>query len=423
MKNEYIIRREKFISKLPKNSLTIIFAGKEVVVSEDENYPYEVNRNFFYLTGIRQENSVLLINKGIVQSSIFLLIDEFDPHKEVWTGIRLKANECQEISGIKNIDFTKNLENRIDEIILDNDLEDYNLCLDYNSTAIVDYKDDGEFHHPTYVSDFVKSIKKKYSKIKINNINPILMEQRMIKSPYEIEEIKKAIANTNHALNGVLSILKPGLKEYDISSYFSYRIAEMDNAKTAFNTIAASGKNAVILHYPHPKDELKDGDLLLLDLGAENKGYRADISRTYPINGTFTPLQKKIYQIVLRCNKETIKYAKPGLTIYELQDFATNFMTGELISEGLILNQEEIRKYYYHNVSHHLGIDTHDLSDRSMKLRPGMVITVEPGLYFKEYGIGIRIEDDVLITENGVEVLSKDIIKEIDDIENAMKRK
>lgn len=421
MQKEYVNRRNSLLSKMPKNSFAIFFAGKEVRRSEDENYSFQVDHNFFYLTGINQENSILVLKKDGLRTYEYLFIDEFDAHKEVWTGIRLKVAECQNISGINNIDFTKNFRNSFNKILGECSTNKCELFLDFGSACIIDYEEKYENNLIINMPLFIDRILRDFPFIKIQNSNEILMKMRMIKSPYEIQEIRKAIDNTKHALEAILKALKPGMHEYDISSLFAFKVAEIENAGLAFNTIAASGKNGVILHYPHPVDELHDGDLILLDLGADNKEYKSDISRTYPINGHFSSLQKKIYEIVLECNKTVIKYAKPGITIYDLQNLAIEFMTGKLISEGLMSKKEEIRNYYYHNVSHHLGLDTHDLEDRKAILKPNMIITVEPGLYFKEYNIGIRIEDDVLITEEGCEVLSKDIIKEIDDIEKAMK--
>ena len=186
----------------------------------------------------------------------------------------------------------------------------------------------------------------------------------------------------------------------------------------AFETIIASGKNAIILHYPNPKDKIADGALVLCDLGATNGQYRGDITRTYPANRKFNPLQKQIYETVLKANQLIIQMAKPGLKIVDLQQACLKFLAEAALKEGWIKTAEDIGKIYYHNVSHHLGLDTHDPIARDIPLEPGCVITVEPGLYIKELGIGIRIEDNILITEKGCENLSIDIPKTIEEIEN-----
>ena len=198
-----------------------------------------------------------------------------------------------------------------------------------------------------------------------------------------------------------------------------------DRAPLAFSTIVAGGKNATCLHYPYEQqnDALKDEDLVLFDLGFSYEGYSADISRTFPVSGKFDDLQKKVYSAVLGCNKAVIAYAKPGLTLRDLQAYATEYLKKECIRLKLMGPDDDIRNYYYHSVSHHLGLDTHDISDREKPLQNGNIITVEPGLYFAKYGIGVRIEDDVLITLDGSVVLSKNIVKEIDEIDKMMFRR
>ncbi|MFZ9703892.1 MAG: M24 family metallopeptidase, partial [Bacilli bacterium] len=190
------------------------------------------------------------------------------------------------------------------------------------------------------------------------------------------------------------------------------------NMGLAFDTIIASGKNAVVLHYPNPKDKIIDGALVLCDLGASTQQYRGDITRTYPANRKFNPLQKQIYEIVLKANQMIIQMAKPGLRIVDLQQAALKFLADAAVKEGLIKTPEDIGQLYYHNIGHHLGLDTHDPISRELPLEPGCVITVEPGLYIKELGIGVRIEDNILITEKGCENLSIDIPKSVEELEN-----
>ena len=253
----------------------------------------------------------------------------------------------------------------------------------------------------------------------------------MVKSEAEIEEFKKAIYKTDLGLKAIIKKIKPGLKEYQLKSLFYYTIQDFDNSELSFPTIVSSGVNATCLHYEEAKDEIKNNDLVLFDLGSRNNTYCADISRTYPANGKFTPLQKTIYEIVLNCNKMVIENAKEGVTIKELNNMVIEFLATNCLKAGLINNKEEIEKYYFHSISHHIGLDTHDpvsSNDKSLKrveipLKEGNIISDEPGLYFKELGIGVRIEDDLLITKDGCINLSKDIIKEVEDIEKAFERR
>ncbi len=414
MEQEYIKRRQEFIAKLPKNSITLLFAGCEVRKTADECFIHQVDHNFFYLTGIRQENSVLLVKKENGLATTYLLIDEFDALKEVWTGIRIKNAEAQNISGIANIVYTKELNSMIISIIEDNaGANQIDLCLDASSASLI--------NNELRIKDFSEQILSNNHKLKYFDVSEILIHMRMIKSDYEIAEIKKAISMTDKAIREAIKEVKPGNYEFQVAARFNYEVMLNQYARLAFNTIAASGVNATILHYPHPIAKMNDNELILLDLGADNIEYKADISRTFPINGKFNNIQRKIYQIVLDTNKAAIKFARPGLTLKDLQTFTCEFLAANLISEGIIGTAEELKKYYYHNVSHHLGLDTHDICVREALLKPGMVITIEPGLYIKEYAIGIRIEDDILITETGAECLSAGIPKEIDEIERMMK--
>ncbi len=414
MLKERIERQNKFIADLPNNSITIIFGGSEIRKSADEAFEFQIDYNFFYLTGINQADTVLVFVKKESKTKTLLFIQKFDELKEKWTGIRLKVEEAREISGIEEILFVEDFSDELTKLI--NSFTNVTICLDYESAA--NYGNMNEF---VSLSGYQKFLKENFSHLKFIDISQNLKLLRMIKSAHEIEKIRQAIHNTNLGLQAILKQLKPNKYEYEMAALFKYIIALNNNAKLSFNTIAASGINATILHYPHPMSKMNDGDLILFDLGSDNDEYKADISRTYPINGKYSEEQKKIYEIVLNCNKYIISLIKPGLTIKKLQEEAKMFMAKELIKMGLISDLEEISKYYYHNISHHLGLDTHDISLRELPLTKGNVITVEPGLYIKELKIGIRIEDDVLVTEDGSECLSLEIAKDIEEIETLMK--
>ena len=218
---------------------------------------------------------------------------------------------------------------------------------------------------------------------------------------------------------------KEGIKEYELEAYFDFVCKKNGVKDLAFKTIAAAGKNATVLHYVNNDSQLKHGDLILFDLGAQYKYYNADISRTFPVSGKFTERQKEVYNAVLRVNERVIKEMKPGISFLELNKKAKEWIAEECISLGIIKNKEEVSRYYYHSIGHSLGMDTHDieLENRNVIFQPGMIYTVEPGIYIEEEGIGIRIEDDVLITEEGNEVLTKKMIKTVDEIEEFMNNK
>lgn len=413
---EYALRREKLIEKLDDGSVTIIFAGVGKKRSADEDYDFVVNRNFYYLTGIEQDNSILMLVKSDGEVLTYLFIDEKDPKVEKWIGIKLTDDEAREISGIKNVCLRSSFEGKM--------LAAFNEQMTHFgqiNKLYLDLEDELKIDKCKSTKEFANEISAKLPNLKIEDVHDKIMKLRIIKSEAEIELIRDAIHTTDVALRNVLSKLKEASYEYNLRNIFEFTVKEDLNATLAFHSIVAAGKNAVILHYPSAQDVLKDGDLVLLDVGACKSNYCADISRTYPLDGKFSELQKKIYSIVLDCNKQTAKFIRPGIALKEVQDFALNFLAEECFEKGLIPSKDRIRDVYYHSVSHHLGLDTHDGTDRDSLLEPGMIITCEPGLYFKEYGIGVRIEDDVLVTKEGSEVLSADLIKEVEDIEKILR--
>ena len=415
---EYSLRREKLIEQLDDGSIAILFAGVGKKRSADEDYDFVVNRNFYYLTGIEQENSILMLVKADGEVSTYLFIDERDEKKEKWLGFRLTDDEAREASNIKNVCLRSSFEGKL-MAALNKEMTHFGQI----NKLYLDLEKELKIDECKSTNEFKEEMLEKHPNLLIEDIHDKIMKLRSVKSPAEIELIKDAIHTTDVALLNVLSKFKEATFEYNLRNVFEFTVKEDLNAGLAFHSIVAGGKNAVILHYPSASDTLKDGDLVLLDVGASKSNYNADISRTYPLNGKFNDLQKKIYSIVLNCNKQTAKFIRPGILLKEVQDFALNFLAEECFAQGLIASKDNIRDVYYHSVSHHLGLDTHDGTDRDSKLVPGNVITCEPGLYFKEYGIGVRIEDDVLVTEDGSEVLSKDIIKEISDIEKILRAK
>ena len=413
---ELVNRRMNLLESMKENSIAILFAGVAKIASEDETLPFVVNRNFYYFTNIEQEESVLVLVKGIAERRAYLFIQEYNELKEKWTGKRLTNDQAINISSIQNVYSLNNLDNILN-LILDPSQGQFGKIENVYFDLTDELKVGPKMSTQTYAEQF----KAKYPQVKIENVYPLVRDLRMIKSSYEIEQIVKAINATNSGIGNLIKNIHPGMKEYELADMFEYYGKVNGRHSLAFNTIIASGKNATCLHYPTQTDTIKEGDMVLFDLGYRNDVYCADISRTFPVNGRFNELQKAIYSAVLNCNKAVIRYAKPGLTIQDLQDYATEFLKAECIKNKLMSKDDDIRKYYYHNVSHHLGLDTHDTSVRERPLQEGNVITVEPGLYFAQYGIGVRIEDDVLIKNGNNEVLSAGVRKEIEDIEQIFK--
>ena len=413
--SEFENRRKKVFDQMKDNSVALFFSGVSKIASEDEYLPFVVNKNFYYLTGIKQEHSALMLIKAIGERRAYLFIDPYSELKEKWTGKRLTQEQATYISGLNSVYTSDNLETML-SLALTNENNQYGDidCVYLDLTSPEQKLKEGMF-----MNDLSVKIQLDYQKNVIDSY-PILRDLRMVKSAAEVECLVKAIERTNNGIAFALNHLKVGMKEHELADYFELYGRLHERSTLAFSTIVASGKNATCLHYPSQNDTVKENDLILFDLGYNHEEYSADISRTFPVNGKFEGVQAKIYEAVLNCNKAVIQMIKPGLTIKDLQEFATEFLRKQCINSGLMDINDDIRNYYYHNVSHHLGLDTHDISLREKPLQNGNVITVEPGLYFAKYGVGVRIEDDVLVSEDGAVVLSKNIAKEMVDVERMM---
>lgn len=401
-REEYIIHRQNLCKNIENNSLVILIAPGE---TEDKYVP---NRNFFYATGIKEDSDRVIIVKNNDKIKEYLFIKPYDPVKEKWVGRGLNKEEAYSISGIENIYYLDEFNNLLDSLVND-------------STTI--YLDLGEVSN-CFLSDieqYKKQLEISYSTCEFKNASNLFKHARTIKTKSEIEEIKKAIHITRLGIEELLKNSKDNLKEYQLESYFDQSIKFNGANGYAFDTIAASGVNSCCLHYSANQDTMHEGDLILFDLGSTYNYYCSDISRTFPVNGKFSARQRQIYDIVLNGQKLMFKNMKPGITQKELNQILIKYYQKELKAIGLIKEDCEVSKYYFHGVSHHMGLDCHDLCEYG-PLEAGNVISNEPGLYIKEENIGIRIEDDVLITEDGCINLSSEIIKDPLEIEKFMKK-
>ena len=405
-------RRYKFVEKMKANSAALVFSGISKIATEDEYFPFQVNNNFFYLTGIEQEHSALLIVKGISEVKTYLFIDEYSELKEKWTGKRLTTEEAKEISDIENI-YTYNQLDTMISMVFDENNNQYGKI----DACYFDLSPEIKVGDELSLKQYVGTFRNNYPNVGVIDLYPLVRDLRMIKSRYEVDCIVKAIEATNLGINDTLRNFKEGMYEYEMAENFNHYGIMHGRKKLAFSTIVAASKNATCLHYPQQSSQIKSKDMVLFDLGYKEAGYSADISRTYPMNGVYTGIARCVYEAVLNCNKAVIEYAKVGMTIADLQAKAIEVLTSECLRLKLISEGEDIKKYYYHNVSHHLGLDTHDISVRERPLENGNVITVEPGLYFPNFKVGVRIEDDILFKDGKAVVLSSCIAKEISDIE------
>lgn len=410
---DYNKRRQAVFDRMADNSIAVLYSGIEHHVSADEYdlFTAHANRNFFYLTGLRRDKMALVLDKAAAEPKTTLFIEEADPAMERWYGRKVTVDEAKELSGIDNVRFIDELDGALDMIMTREDVY----------TAYFDTYRHQKEDLPDYNVVKANEFKTAYPGVSIRNLFPFVAEQRMQKDEDEIAFTKEAIKLTDTALKNVLANLKPGMFEYEAQADFEYSIRRNGAEWTAFPTIAGSGMNGTMLHYDTNQDMMEDGSLLLMDLGARVRGYNSDITRTYPVNGKYTERQRQVYDIVLEANRTVLKEAKPGMTTVDLNNICKKVLAAGCIRLGLIEKEEEISRYYMHGVSHHLGIDVHDVTvDFNKKLRPGAIISDEPGLYIDEWEIGIRIEDDLLITENGAVCLSEEIMRDADEIEAYM---
>lgn len=406
-------RRQSILNQMAENSLLILYSGTPIHISADAYHHFEANKHFYYLTGLRRENMILVLRKSENGNQSMLYIEKSDPNAERWTGKMVTVEEAKSISGIDDVRFTASFQAQLDYLLGSSTL----------STCYFDCYRHQQSDLPDYNLAKAQQFAAEHPGITVRNLWPMAAKLRMQKDEDEVALTEHAIDITDKALQRVLTTLEPGMKEYQAQANFEHMVHYLGAEGPSFPTIAGSGKNGCMLHYETNRDTCQDGTLLLLDLGVRYQGYCSDITRTYPVGGKFTERQRKVYEIVLKANKEVAAQAKPGMTTKELNEICKKVLTQGCMELGLIEKEEDIGKYYMHGVSHHLGLDVHDVTVEGVKLAPGSIITDEPGLYIDEWEIGIRIEDDLLITEDGCRVLSAAIIKEPDEIEAFMAKR
>lgn len=396
--------------------IAMFHSGKAPVRSADERYPFSVNRNFYYLTGLDLEDCILMIIRdmnGGCRCELFA--DQTDDVAAKWNGGTLDRSQIASISGISSIFPMKDWAPRFHRYI-------NNIPSNYSTNVGLDLQKFCIDDHSTDTSRIAAYIREQYPHLSVINVFPALAKSRMIKSDKELEFMKSAQISVRKAIEELLAYARPGMNECELEGMFSFALAKQKVRETAFPTIVAGGKRGTILHYQENCQPVYDGELVLIDLGSTCCHYCSDISRTFPINGIFTSRQRELYEIVLQAQKLVIQSAAPGKTLKELDDIVVQFYEKALPEAGLLHDGKTVRDYYYHGVSHPLGLDTHDICLPEYEtLCEGMVITVEPGLYVEEEGIGIRIEDDLLITAQGAVNLSEHILKTPDEIEAFMK--
>lgn len=420
----YKKNRKKFAAQLKPSSIAVFNSNDIYPISADSTLPFQQHRDIFYLTGVDQEESILLLFPDAPEDKFkeILFLRETNDHIKVWEGEKLTKEKARELTGIQTIYWTHEFENIFKNLMRYAEHIYFNLNEHYRADNPVETREDR----------FIKWAKQQFPAHKYERSNPILQRLRSIKEPEEINQIQKACDITKAGFMHVLQVMKPGLFEYEIEAEFARAFLRRGSKGFAYTPIIASGANANVLHYIQNDQIIKDGDLVLIDVGAEYGNWSSDLTRTIPANGKFTPRQKEVYNAVLRVKNKAAKLLKHGITIPEYHKIVGEYMTEELIKLKLLTLDEvknqnpewpAYKKYFMHGTSHHLGLDTHDYGILEEPIQPGMVFTVEPGIYIPEEGFGIRLEDDYVVREEGEPVnLMADIPIEADEIEELMKK-
>jgi Xaa-Pro aminopeptidase len=420
-KELYIENRKKFMSCLKPGALAIFNSNDEMPYSADQTFRFRQNSDLLWLSGIDQELTTLVIfpDAPLPQYREILFLRKTNEKIAVWEGHKYTVEEARAQSGIQTILWNEEFQQVM--TILMNHCKSVYLNLNENDRCswYVPYRD----------LRFAKEWKEKYPAHEYERCGPLMAKLRSVKSKHEIDAMRKACEITRKAFERVLRFTKPGVMEYEIEAEIIHEFIRNRATGHAYNPIIASGKNACILHYNDNNQECKDGDVILLDFGAEYANYAADLTRSIPVNGKFTKRQREVYEAVLRVKRAAMKMLVPGNYIEKYHAEVGKLMEEELLKLKLITTDDiknqnpewpAYKKYFMHGTSHFLGLDVHDIGNRYEPMRAGMVFTCEPGIYIPEEGLGIRIENDILITENGQIDLMADIPVEAEEIEDIM---
>ncbi len=420
-KNLFIKNRQAFIAKLKKNSTTIFNSNDVMPSNSDGTMPFIQNSDLFWLSGIDQEESILIIHynksKNLFEELLFL--KETNEHIAIWEGEKLSKKNAFNVSGIKQVYWLSEFENIFTKLIKNSKNIYLNKNMHLRATTLVQSRDDR----------FRILIKNQFPNKNILEVAPIMQHLRSIKSEIEIDLIKRACNITEKGFRRILPFIKPGVMEYEIEAELIHEFISNRSSRFAYQPIIGSGRNSCVLHYIENNKKCKDGDILLMDFGAEYANYASDLTRTVPVNGIFSKRQKEIYRSVLYVMKEATKMLRPGVLIGDYHKEVGKIMESELIRLKLLDHNDVkkqdpkkplYKKYFMHGTSHFLGLDVHDVGDFKKPIESGMIFTCEPGIYVLEEEIGIRLENDILVTENEPLDLMKNIPIEIDEIESLM---
>jgi Xaa-Pro aminopeptidase len=422
-KSLYISNRKRLVHELKPGAVAVFNSNDIMPTNADGTMRFRQNNDLFYLTGVDQEETILVLFPDYPDKKFreVLFLRETSEVTATWEGHKLTKDEARALSGIETVLWTSEFPKLLNTMLTMGgaELVYLNTNEHYRAEVAVETRD----------SRFIKWCKEKYPLHKYERIAPIMSKLRSIKSKEEIDQLQVACDITNSAFRRVLKFVKPGVKEYEIEAEFIHEFLRKGSRGFAYEPIIASGANSCVLHYIENNKACKAGDVLLLDVGAEYGNYNADMTRTIPVSGRFTKRQKDVYNAVLRIKRAAMKLLKPGVQYFEYHKEVQKITENELIKLKLIdktdLKKQNpakplFMKYFMHGTGHHLGLDVHDVGNMFSKMQVGMVWTVEPGIYIKEEGLGIRLENNVVIEKNGVNDLMKNIPVEAEEIEDLM---
>jgi len=419
--NLFTINRKSFVSRIKPQSVALFFSSDEFPRSGDQAFLFKQNPDFFYLSGIDQEQSILLLfphcPNPLYREVLFLR--QTNEHIAVWEGHKYTKEEAKTASGIQNIYWLSDFDNILHSII------------NYADNIYINTNENDRYAHTVPYRDIrmLEDLRRKYPLHNYERAALIMRDLRVVKSTTEVELTKKACAITRDAFIRVLKFVKPGVTEYEIEAEVIHEFIRQRATGHAYSPIIASGKNANVLHYVDNNQVCNDGDVILFDFGAEYGNYNADMSRSIPVNGRFTPRQRQVYDAVLRVMRAATQMLIEGTVWNEYHDEVGKIMTGELIGLGLLTKHDvekqdpkmpAYKKYFMHGTSHHLGLDVHDFASRYKPFEVGNLLTCEPGIYIPAEGLGIRLENNILITKGGNVDLMADIPVEAEEIEEIM---
>ncbi len=405
----YVQNRRRLAQRMKVNSLAVFTANAVYKSSGDGEAGFKQNSSFFYLTGIDQEECKLILLKTPSGVEEILFVAETNERIRVWEGDKLSLKEAADLSGIENVCYLKQFWSKIQNAGKSSEIIYAHIDLEHARNVDIQ----------TAEKQFVTRLKKYFSQTKFENPAGWVNELRVVKDPREIVQIQKAIDISKTAFINFVSVAKPNVYEYQLEAKLHFEMAQLGSRQPAFQTIMASGANACVLHYIKNDGACKANDAILIDFGAEYGGYNADISRVIPVGKAFSSRQAEVYQAVLDVLFDLKKHIKPGELLAEIRTEARRIIGNKIVALKLAstATEEVILQYFPHGPSHFLGLDVHDVGDRSVKLAENMLITCEPGIYIPQEGIGIRLENDLLLTKNGNKDLCEHIPIEIRDIE------